>query len=97
MSEPNLPPELLLMFPRPVVAESFLKVPETCPAVRQVLDELMAEVMQTFSIPAEDAAAVDASFCRAFCHIRDRATVPLRLALTQQINQSHNAAELSSE
>lgn len=94
MNEPdNLPPELLLMFPRPVVVESFLKVPETCPAVKEVLDELMVEVMKTFGIPAENAVAVDASFCRAFCHIRDRATVPLRLALTQQINQGHNDSD----
>lgn len=70
------------------IAAAFAVVPETCPAVRSILETVMAEFMEEFQIDPSDSAIVDAIISRAFCNIRDQATQPLRQALVDAIGKS---------
>lgn len=81
-------PDYLLRFPKEAVRRSFDLVPETCQDVRDALDVALHEMGEEYLIAEEDRVAMDLILSRAFCAIREKATVPLRIAHVQALSDA---------
>jgi len=77
MSNHNHTP-VQLSTPEPIRRRAYNCFPETCEALRGILDEVTQQVMQEFELLPEDEVTVDIIVSQAFCSIRDTITQPFR-------------------
>lgn len=75
--EHNLTPEQRAIPPQ-ARKRAYERIPMTCEKLRGILDQVKAKIMESFDIPPEEDADIDATISWAFLQIRDEITQPFR-------------------
>ena len=80
--------------PKAVRREAYKRLPETCDAVRLILDEAKQQLMDDLEVDPAEEATVDAAVSYAFCRIRDEVTQRFR---DEQMRLIHEGSMLPVE